>query len=135
MKRKDLQELARLRLKEAKQLLGAGHPDGAHYLAGYCVECALKSCIARKTERFEFPDKARILGSYTHDLSQLLKTAGLDEAVRKEMSAKLAANWRVVRRWDERSRYERRSASEAEALINAIEDRRDGVLRWLKHRW
>ena len=36
--RKDLRLLARTRLAEAKTLLGAGHPDGAYYLAGYAVE-------------------------------------------------------------------------------------------------
>ena len=120
MTRRDLQQLALLRLKEAKQLLDAGLPDGAYYLAGYSVECALKACIARKTERFEFPDKARVLASYGHKIPVLLATAGLDEAVRREPSPKLETNWKVVRTWEVESRYERRSMSEAEALINAI---------------
>lgn len=38
-------------------LLTAGMPEGAYYLAGYAVECALKSCIARRTQEHDFPDK------------------------------------------------------------------------------
>lgn len=53
MKRQDLRELALLRLKEAQVLFANGCWSGAYYLAGYAIECALKACIAKKTERFE----------------------------------------------------------------------------------
>jgi len=43
MNRVDLQQLAELRLKESKALFAAGFPEGAYYLAGYAVECALKA--------------------------------------------------------------------------------------------
>lgn len=66
--RKDLQSLARTRLAEAKILLDAGRSDGAYYLAGYAVECALKACIARGTQRHEFPDKKTVDASHTHNL-------------------------------------------------------------------
>jgi HEPN domain-containing protein len=55
--RKGLQELSNVRLKEAKALLKVGMADGAYYLAGYAVECALKACIAKETRRYDFPDK------------------------------------------------------------------------------
>jgi HEPN domain-containing protein len=45
MNRFDSQKLASLRLREAKALLAAGFPEGAYYLAGYAVECALKACL------------------------------------------------------------------------------------------
>src|ERR1035438_10042229 len=66
MDRKDLQELSKVRLKESAALLKAGLFDGAYYLAGYAVECALKACIAKETRRFEFPDKKRVDSSYSH---------------------------------------------------------------------
>jgi hypothetical protein len=47
MDRKDLQSLSRWRLLEARALLRAGLPNGAYYLAGYSIECALKACIAK----------------------------------------------------------------------------------------
>ena len=68
MNRKDFQELSELRLKEANALLGAGFPEGAYYLAAYAVECALKACIARETQRHAFPDKKIVDASYTHNL-------------------------------------------------------------------
>jgi hypothetical protein len=42
------------------------------------VECALKACIAKGTERYEFPDKKRVDASYTHNLQELVKLAGLE---------------------------------------------------------
>jgi len=58
MNRKGLQDLAIVRLKEAKALLDQGFHDGAYYLCGYAVECALKACIAKISGRqFAFPSK------------------------------------------------------------------------------
>jgi HEPN domain-containing protein len=59
MDRKDLRALSRVRLSEARALFKAGLPDGAYYLAGYAVECALKACIAKETQRYEFPEKSQ----------------------------------------------------------------------------
>ena len=137
MKRKDFQELAVLRLREAKLLLQTKSWEGAYYLAGYAAENALKACIARQTERHEFPDKDRVLASYTHDLKKLLTVARLDNdlshAARNQ--PELDANWATVTSWSERSRYERRSRAEAEALLNALRNRKHGLFRWLKQRW
>ena len=65
--RRGLQELSKVRLKEARALLRAGMHDGAYYLAGYAVECGLKACIAKTTLRHEFPDKKRVDSSYSHN--------------------------------------------------------------------
>ena len=96
--RKDLQELSKVRLKEATALLKLGLFDGAYYLAGYAVECTLKACIAKGTQRCEFPDKTKVDSSYSHDLGKLIKVAGLDEA-RLERAGKdpdFQTNWDVV---------------------------------------
>jgi HEPN domain-containing protein len=137
VKRKDLQELAALRLKDAKLLLKGNCPEGAYYLAGYAAECALKACIAKRTERFEFPDKTRVDKSWTHSLLGLVQTAELDKKLvdAREQQPELDANWTIVSEWKPKCRYERRSSAQAEALIEALEDRRYGVLRWLKHHW
>jgi HEPN domain-containing protein len=97
--RKDLQALSRVRLREAKALLDAGLCDGAYYLAGYAVECALKACIAKATKRHEFPDKARVLGSYTHDLPELLRRADLERAriERERLDSEFGRNWSIVK--------------------------------------
>jgi HEPN domain-containing protein len=135
--RTDLQELSRIRLKEAKALLKAGMADGAYYLAGYAVECALKACIAKETRRYEFPDKKRVDSSYKHDLAELLKTAKLE----KLLAARCAAdrifkdNWETVKSWSEQSRYERLSLSQAQVLLAAVSDRQHGVVPWIKVHW
>jgi len=41
--RKKLQNLAKLRLQDAKALLGRRRWSGAYYLCGYVIECALNN--------------------------------------------------------------------------------------------
>jgi HEPN domain-containing protein len=77
--RRDLQGLSKVRLKEAWALLDLGLYDGAYYLGGYAVECALKACIAKDTRRHQFPDKTKVDRSYSHVLLQLIKVAGLED--------------------------------------------------------
>lgn len=69
-----------MRLKGAAALLKLGLFDGAYYLAGYAVECGLKACIAKRTRRYEFPDKKRVDSSYSHKLVELIRVAGLEDA-------------------------------------------------------
>ena len=75
MNRKDLQTLSDLRVKEARALFDQGLFDGAYYLLGYAMECALKSCIARQFRQYDFPDKKLVLDSYTHELEKLLSVS------------------------------------------------------------
>ena len=135
--RRDLQFLARSRLTEAKALLSASHPDGAYYLAGYAVECGLKACIARRTERHEFPDKRTVDASHTHNLRDLIKVANLELARLEEAKRDplFRNHWDLVQRWSEQSRYRRHSPEMAEALVEAIGDRRHGVIAWIRRQW
>ena len=138
MNRKDLQRLTRLRLAEARVLLAAAKYDGAYYLAGYAVECALKACIAKQIKRFDFPDKKLVLDSHTHQLEQLLNVSGLKQVHKQELdtNADFAVNWSVVRDWSEKARYSlSRSGAEAHDLYAAITARRHGILKWLKKHW
>jgi HEPN domain-containing protein len=78
--RKDLQNVAETRLKDAHLLYQHRRFDAAYYLACYvieCAECALKACIAKKTKRHDFPDKTFAHNVYIHDLTKLLKHTGL----------------------------------------------------------
>jgi hypothetical protein len=77
MNRIGFQEIAHLRLRESKALLAGGFPEGAYYLAGYAVECALKPCIAKRTREHDFPDKKLVNDSHTHDIAKLLQLAEL----------------------------------------------------------
>ena len=134
MQRSDFQKLAVLRLREARFLLDSGFYDGAFYLAGYAIECALKACIARKVRRYEFPPKdARDL--YSHDLIALASRAEVLDLL-KNGSPEAVANWTIVSKWHEQERYNS-GGSEARAmeLITAIADKRDGVLACLRKHW
>ena len=136
MNRKEFQKLAALRLREAKLLLSASAPNGAYYLAGYSVECALKACIARFTQRYDFPDKARTNRSHTHNLKDLIGVAALEDAHAEAMRQyEFSRRWDIVAQWNEASRYQDKSADDAMALIEAIEHRRYGILQWLKRRY
>ncbi len=112
--------------------------DGAYYLAGYAVECALKACIAKQFKKFDFPDKRVVLDSHTHKLEQLLSVSGLKQHHKNEVDTNLdfAVNWAVVRDWSENARYTvGRSRAEAYDLYAAITARRHGILKWLKKHW
>jgi hypothetical protein len=137
MKRKDLQALTVLRLREAEVLLKAHCPDGAYYLAGYAAECAIKAFIAKQTERHEFPDKDKAAKSWTHKPNSLIEVAKLknilDEAARQQ--PEFEARWQVVQKWKESSRYLNHSAADAEKLLDALKHPRYGVIQWLKRHW
>ncbi len=137
MDRKDLRALSRVRLSEARALLKAGLSDGAYYLAGYAVECALKGCIAKETQRYEFPEKKRVDASYTHSLKELVRVAELRDGLQEDAEAdpRLREYWDVVESWSEQSRYGRNSTERARALIEAISDRNHGVIKWVMRYW
>src|SRR4051812_7843170 len=107
MNRNDLQLLAATRLAEAKALLAAGFPAGAYYLAGYAVECALKACIAKRVQQYDFPEKRKVEQSWSHDLVKLVGTAELEVALTAEVQQTqgFAKNWNVVKDWNESKRY------------------------------
>jgi HEPN domain-containing protein len=142
MNRSDFQRLADLRLKEARALLAAGLPNGAFYLAGYAVECALKACIALQTQQHDFPDKKVVDKSYTHDIDKLLDAAGLSGPLKGDiaMNPRLESDWEMVRYWSEQSRYELSDDDPlagltiAREMIKAVESEQDGALPWIKQR-
>jgi hypothetical protein len=135
--RKDLQALSRIRLREARALAKLGMNDGAYYLAGYSVECALKACIARGAQRHEFPDKEKALASYSHVFGKLLNIAGLEQAQRTEAQHDPAfrRNWDIVQLWSPHRRYVTTDAATTRELIEAVGDRNHGVVRWIKLHW
>jgi HEPN domain-containing protein len=138
LNRDDFIRLAEVRLTEAKALASLGHFAGAYYLAGYSVECALKACIAKLTNQYDFPPTAKDLNNiYTHDLDRLLNRAGLAELRITEYPLLTAGdlNWRTVVKWSEETRYQLRSQSECESLISAIDDNDSGVLQWIRKHW
>lgn len=137
MNRGELQTLSKMRLREARSLFDNQHFSGSYYLAGYAVECALKACIARLTVRHEFPDRDRVTRSYSHKPAELLKVAGLSDALlgsaKRDLS--LSASWSIVVNWSEQSRYSVWDQREAEAMLKAVGGTRTGVFRWITQHW
>ncbi|MGF1585716.1 MAG: hypothetical protein ACFCUM_10365 [Bacteroidales bacterium] len=137
MNKSDLEKIVDIRLSESNVLLSSEKYSGAYYLAGYAIECALKACIAKKVNKYDFPDKKLASKSYSHDLDELVGVAGLrDELnaqIKKDKEFKL--NWAVANIWNETSRYECIEKTKANDLLNAITDNKSGVLVWLKTFW
>jgi len=137
MNRTDLQKLANSRIREAQILFKAEEYSGAYYLAGYAVECALKACVAKGVKRYDFPEKGLSDKVFTHDLETLLKHSKSSAELEAESKAnpRFAACWDVVIKWSEASRYTIWTRNQAEALLDAILRRKDGVMPWIKQRW
>ena len=136
LKSKDFKRLADLRAREAGILARNKCEQGAYYLAGYAVECALKACIAKKTRQHDFPPNRKYVDKvYSHDLASLLKLAELDKLLEEDMknNQALAKNWLVVTEWDENKRYDI-AELKGKDLHEAITGP-DGVLPWIKQRW
>jgi len=97
----------------------------------------LKACIARQFREYDFPDKKTVNDSYTHDLTKLVKIAGLErERERAEDAADdFKLNWATVKDWSEESRYEQRSEAQATAILEAIRNAQFGVMQWITQHW
>lgn len=138
MNRNDLQRLSRTRAIEAKVLLDSGSFAGSYYLMGYGVECAIKAAIAKRTKRYDFPDRQLAIDCYKHHLKLLLQTAQLWTTLEAAMRASppLGDNWAVVKDWKTDSRY---AVSISEALArdfySACTARTHGVIAWQKNYW
>ena len=105
MDRGKLQQLAGLRLKDAEVLLAAGQWDAAYYLLGYCVECALKACIAQQFLLQTVPDKNVVNKFYSHRVDELLVISNLkgqfDADAHRDPDLK--RRWGNVLDWSERN--------------------------------
>ena len=137
LNRADLQLLSRTRLREARLLLRNGEYSGAYYLSGLAVECALKACVARRTQRFDFPNKSHAIKSYSHDLERLLVAARLKNSLRFEMrrNPALDERWGIVLGWKVSCRYETIDKDSARILYEAVAPRSDGVFGWIRRHW
>ena len=138
MDRTRLQELAGLRLRDAEALLAAGQWDAAYYLLGYCIECALKACVARQFRLHEVPDRKLVNSFYTHRLDELLTISGvkLEMEVHSKADSSFEINWNTVRDWNESVRYEVGiTEATARGMYDAVTNEASGILTWLKTQW
>jgi len=138
MNKSEFEELVSVRVSEGKTLLDQELYQGAYYLVGYAVECAIKAVIAKETKQYDFPDKAFAVKCFTHDLIELIGAAGLKQRLREREDADedFKLNWAVVKDWSEQYRYAPAIAkTKASDLYAAITDEPSGVLLWLKTYW
>jgi hypothetical protein len=124
-----------MRIEEAAILLNAGKWDGAYHVAGYSVECALKSCIIKKLMATDaFPDKKFSEQCYQHNLTLILRLADLEDELNR--SGPVYKRWLVVKDWSEQSRYEfGRAEQDVRDFYTAVIDPAEGVLPWIQSRW
>ena len=137
MNRSEFKKLSARRVREASILLANRQYSGAYYLAGYAVECGLKACIARQVRRHEFPNLQTVRDSYTHDLRQLVRVAGLEAGLEanSRTDPTFRRYWATVKDWKEDSRYRVVSRGSAQDLLGAVADPGHGVITWLQHYW
>jgi HEPN domain-containing protein len=136
MTRQLLKDLTKIRIDEANQLLQTGFFDGAYYLSGYSLECALKACIVKSI--FDtLPEKGFVDKCYTHDLNTLVKLASLERerGLEESRSSDFAINWAIVKGWNESTRYQRITEIQAREIYNSITTTKGGVLQWIQQYW
>jgi hypothetical protein len=136
--RLDFQQLAEVRIAEAKVLLDAGLCDGAYYLAGYALEVSLKACVIKKLMATDaFPDKKFSEKCYTHLIGELVELAGLKPAWDAATNSNPAFSifWGIAKAWSEQKRYHRMSETEARTMYEAVTDVNHGVMQWIRTQW
>jgi hypothetical protein len=140
MTRIEWQQLAERWLVDAKRLLDDHRWSAAYYLAGYAVECGLKSCVLVRvaaSPEVIFNDRKYSEKCWTHSLWELVKLADLEAARAADSVANtaLGKNWMVVKDWSEVARYKTTSHQKAKKLYDVVTDNANGVMQWIKVRW
>lgn len=142
MNRAQLQRLAQIRLDDAQALLVSARWPAAYYLAGYAVECALKSCVLQHVHDsgviFSDPKYLQDLAKcWTHDFRLLIKLAGLTVTLgtARATNPALDGYWKIAEDWSETSRYEEKTELEAKTLYGAVIHNPDGVFLWIQQHW
>ncbi len=129
-----LQQLALIRLDEAKALLERDRPSGAFHLAGLALEVAIKACIATRFDRHVIPDKKFVNAIYDHDLRNLMELASLLPDLDNAPEG-LQKNWQIARGWKIESRYDLVPEADARQMLAAISDPPNGVFTWIQTHW
>lgn len=132
--------MAQLRLDESSLLLDQNFCTGAHYIAGYAVEFAIKAVICKRLNVEIFDDELldipkEVSKSFKiHNLRNLIILSGLQQELKKliKEDSEIAKAWTIVSEWNEQQRY-KLDCEKATALrfLNAVKI----VIRWIKTHW
>ena len=125
-----------MHLQHAKALLDAQLYSGAYYICGYVVECALKACICKRTNQYDFyPRDAQ--KAWTHKFKDLIGFTDVAAKIEhdRRVDPTLDIYWIVAEKWSENSRYKTVGRKEAEDLLTAVSDPVHGILACIKRNW
>ena len=140
----ELKRLTQLRLKEAKVLCDNRLYDGSCYLAGYCIELALKAAICKRMGTPDFfrtirPETARAFK--IHNIEELVTLAGLYTQFNVLINTNIdfSYNWSFIKttiNWSEQLRYQvGKNQIETQSMLLALTDPQNGILPWIKKHW
>ena len=140
----ELKQLTQLRLKEANALCDKQLYDGSCYLAGYCIELALKAAICKRMGTPNFfdsikPETARAFK--IHNLEELVTLAGLRTQFNLQINNNIQFqnNWSTIKitiNWSEQLRYQMgKNQLDTQAMLSALTDTQNGILPWIKKHW
>lgn len=110
----DHPEAAQKHLDDASVLFGGNRADGVAYLAGYVVECSLKSLLLREGHQPPRGRKGHELGHLVSLVSQICTVAGARTA-RYLAPPVLSVPIRAVAAWDPEMRYRAPSVTAQDA--------------------
>ena len=140
----ELKKLTQLRLKEANILCNNRMYDGSCYLAGYCIELALKAAICKRMGTPNFfesirPETARAFK--IHNLDELITLAGLRTQFDVQFNSNVLfqTNWSFIKttiNWSEQLRYQiGKNQVATQTMLAALTDTQNGILPWIKKHW
>lgn len=136
--REDFKKLSEERLSAIKTLLKNGHYDIVCQDSGYVLEFGLKASVCKTLKRNVYPENIRKYR--THNLNNLIDLAKLKDSLnnKKKNNINFFVNWSLLSKWSVEFRYEpigKNKKENAEEVVNAIENEKDGVYPWIKENW
>ena len=121
-----LREISKARLRTAEILLDNFDFDGAVYIMGYALECALKAVICKNLNLLNYPDKGSkdIENIFkTHKFDILLILSGMENDFSLKSPKKRYENWSELTKWTTDIRYEpvgTRTATKVDPFVNTV---------------
>ena len=137
----ELKEIALARLKTSQILINANDWDGAGYMLGYVLECALKAVICKTLKLLDYPQytKNEKTDAYfmTHKFDQLLIASGMDYIFSSRGPADAFKYWSTfteeypgdwpTMRYD-RQRQKQFDEIKVQKLYNVLTEKKRGIL-------
>jgi HEPN domain-containing protein len=113
----------RQKYRDAMLLANDGRNMNAMYLAGYCVELALKYAIAKNLNWDSYRTEGKYKFLKVHDLELLVSLTG-DEAGVKKLSS-----WAIAKEWSEELRYKNPTEATESMTRDMLDASKDLVKR------